>query len=160
MLIKTVSNKEQLNTIENLAYKIWQEHYTPIIGKDQVHYMLHKFQSVEAMSEQIKNGFLYFMCEHENLPVGYMSVSAYDDTLFLSKFYILKTERRKGYGRKMIAYLESVTKEKNLNKISLTVNKYNTQSIKMYEQVGFVICNTVVKDIGKGFVMCRIGGRL
>jgi len=153
MDIKRVSNKDQINAIENLAYDIWYQHYTPIIGKHQVAYMLEQFQSVEAMTEQIKNGFLYFLILDDNVPVGYMSVELHSETLFLSKFYVIEAERGKGYGRTMIAFLEALAKEKSLNKISLTVNKYNTGSIKMYEKVGFVISGTVVQDIGEGFIM-------
>lgn len=153
MQIETVSDKDQIQTIENLAYEIWNEHYTPIIGKNQVKYMLEKFQSVEAMTEQIKNGFLYFLCKDYNVPVGYMSMNISDGALFLSKFYVVSEERGKGYGRKMITFLESLAKETNLNKISLTVNKHNTGSITMYKKVGFVICGTAVKDIGEGFIM-------
>ena len=153
MIIKRVSNKDQIDTIKDLAYEIWYQHYTPIIGKHQVAYMLEKFQSVEAMTEQIKNGVLYFLILDENIPVGYMSVELLSETLFLSKFYVAEAERGKGYGRKMITYLEALAKEKDLNKISLTVNKYNTGSIKMYEKVGFVISDSVVKDIGEGFIM-------
>ncbi len=153
MEINKVSNKEQLISIESLAYQIWYEHYTPIIGEYQVAYMLKKFQSVEAMTEQIKNGFLYFLILDDNVPLGYMSVEPLHDTLFLSKFYVTEAERGKGYGRKMIAYLEALAQKKDLNKISLTVNKYNRESIAMYEKVGFVISGSVVKDIGEGFVM-------
>lgn len=153
MHIKKVSNIDQLSTIENLAYEIWSEHYTPMIGKQQVDYMLREFQSVEAMSQQIKNGFIYFLILNDNVPVGYMSVDMLLETLFLSKFYVTEAERGKGYGKTMITYLEALAKEKNLNKISLTVNKYNTGSIKMYEKVGFVISGTIVIDIGEGFIM-------
>ena len=153
MHIKTVITESQIKAIESLAYKIWYEYYIPIIGKAQVDYMLKKFQSFVAIKEQINNGFLYFLCEHENSPVGYMSVDIKEEELFLSKIYVDSVNRRKGYGKEMLAFLENLAKEKNLEKISLTVNKYNTGSIKIYEKVGFVICKTVVKDIGKGFVM-------
>ena len=53
----------------------------------------------------------------------------------------------------MISYLETLAKEKSLNRISLTVNKDNTGSINMYKKVGFLICGTAVKDIGEGFIM-------
>ncbi|GIT97660.1 GNAT family N-acetyltransferase [Sulfurovum sp. TSL1] len=153
MQINKVSNNEQLSTIETLANEIWYEHYTPIIGKHQVAYMLEKFQSVETMMEQIKNGFQYFLILDDNVPVGYMSVELLSDSVFLSKFYMTKSARGKGYGRRMIAYLETLAKEKDLHTISLTVNRYNTGSITMYEKVGFVVSGTVVKDIGEGFIM-------
>jgi ribosomal protein S18 acetylase RimI-like enzyme len=153
MEINKVSTKEQLSTVENLAYEIWYEHYTPIIGKPQVEYMLEKFQSLEAMREQIRNGSSYFLILDNDIPVGYMGVELLSEILFLSKFYVIAPARRKGYGKMMITYLEALAKEKDLNTIALTVNKNNTQSIKMYEKVGFVISGSVVKDIGGGFFM-------
>lgn len=153
MHIETVTDKSQIKAIVSLAYEIWYEHYTPIIGKAQVDYMLEKFQSVKAIEEQIENGFLYFLCVHENAPVGYMSVNFRGDKLFLSKIYIASADRRKGYGREMLTFLEVLARENALKKISLTVNRYNTNSIQMYENVGFSICSSIVQDIGNGFVM-------
>jgi RimJ/RimL family protein N-acetyltransferase len=53
----------------------------------------------------------------------------------------------------MVAFLEDLARDKGLSKISLTVNIHNSNSIKMYEKVGFHICGTAVQDIGNGFVM-------
>lgn len=153
MHIETVTDKSQIKAIESLAHEIWHEYYTPIIGKAQVDYMLEKFQSVKAIEEQIDNGFLYFLCEHDNAPVGYMSVNITGEELFLSKIYVDSANRRKGYGREMVAFLEEMARKKALNNISLTVNRYNNDSIQMYEKVGFSICGSVVQDIGNGFVM-------
>lgn len=153
MHIKTVTAKSQTEAIRDLAYEIWHEHYTPIIGKAQVDYMLAKFQSSKAIAEQIDNGSLYFLSEHNNEPIGYMGVNIQGKELFLSKFYVTLANRGKGYGREMVAFLEDLSKDKGLNKISLTVNIHNNDSIKMYEKVGFHICGTAVQDIGNGFVM-------
>jgi RimJ/RimL family protein N-acetyltransferase len=40
-----------------------------------------------------------------------------------------------------------------LNKIALTVNKNNVNSIKAYEKMGFKNVGSVVQDIGSGYVM-------
>ena len=37
--------------ISALAGEIWREHYTPIIGAEQVEYMLAKFQTAERILE-------------------------------------------------------------------------------------------------------------
>lgn len=153
MIIKIVSDKEQIKAIAALAHKIWHEHYRPIIGTRQVEYMLKKFQSVEVISEQINSGYFYFLSAHDNEPIGYMSMHINGKELFLSKFYVESSHRAKGYGREMIIFIEKLAKGKNLNKIVLTVNKNNTNSIKMYEKVGFINCDTVIKDIGNGFIM-------
>jgi len=151
--IKIVSNENQIKAIEDLAYEIWHEHYMPIIGKSQVEYMLEKFQSVKAITKQIQNGFLYFLAEHDNEFLGYMSMEISGREVFLSKFYVVLDKRGKGYGREMISFIEDLARRKSLNKISLTVNINNTDSIKMYEKVGFINCGAVVKNIGNGFIM-------
>ena len=153
MHIKIVSDKKQIRLIESLANEIWYEHYIPIIGVDQVEYMLKKFQSFKAISQQIKDGSLYFLCEHENEPIGYMSVIIREKELFLNKFYVKATQRNKGFGREMMVFLEALSETKGLSKISLTVNINNTESIKAYEALGFVKCGTVIQDIGNGFFM-------
>ncbi len=55
-----VVGKKLIPVVESLAYSIWREHYTPIIGRHQVEYMLEKFQSKEALLNQIeKEGYIY-----------------------------------------------------------------------------------------------------
>ena len=50
----SVTGKNDLDQIETMAEVIWHEHYTPIIGKEQVVYMLDKFQSTDSMKVQIE----------------------------------------------------------------------------------------------------------
>ena len=60
---------DDYNTIAELANVIWHEHYTPIIGVEQVVYMLDKFQSTQAIQQQIKEeDYQYFkIIYHQNL---------------------------------------------------------------------------------------------
>jgi ribosomal protein S18 acetylase RimI-like enzyme len=153
MLIEIVSGENQIETIERLACKIWNEHFTPIIGKAQVDYMLEKFQSKKVITEQIENGFLYFLIKNNIEPIGYIGVLPKENQLFLSKLYIASSERGKGHGRKAIEFLENLAIEKGLNKISLTVNRNNSATIKTYKKLGFEIRSSIVQDIGNNFVM-------
>lgn len=157
MTIKPVQNESEIEVVVNLAYEIWNEHFTPIIGKAQVDYMLEKFQSGRAISEQIENGFLYYLIRINNDSIGYLGIHPKKDELFLSKIYIRSSERGRGYGRKAIQFLEKLAREKGLKKIALTVNKNNTDTIKAYEKFGFKNVGSVVQDIGNGFVMDDCG---
>lgn len=148
-----VTNENQMEIVEKLADEIWREHYIPIVGKEQVDYMLNKFQSKQAISEQIKNGFLYFLIKIKNQFIGYIGVQPKGDELFLSKIYIKFSERGKGYGRQAINFIENLTKDKKLSKLTLTVNKNNLNTIKSYEKLGFKNLGSVIQDIGNGFVM-------
>jgi len=150
---KVAASAEELLQIEEMANVIWHEHYTPIIGVEQVVYMLDKFQSIASMSEQIKNGYEYFLIKQKSIPVGYMSFIKRDEELFLSKIYILKELRGHGIGKKAIEFIETQAIKSHCKKISLTVNRNNLNSIKAYERAGFQNTGELIQDIGHGYVM-------
>jgi ribosomal protein S18 acetylase RimI-like enzyme len=153
MHIEIVSAENQIEIIVGLANEIWNEHFTPIIGKAQVDYMLKKFQSKKVITEQIENGFMYFLIKNNNDYIGYLGALPKENQLFLSKLYITSAERGKGHGRKAIEFLEKLAIDKGLSKISLTVNKNNSATIKTYIKLGFENRGSIVQEIGKKFVM-------
>ncbi|SFD25135.1 GNAT family N-acetyltransferase [Algibacter pectinivorans] len=139
--------------IEKLADVIWREHYIPIVGKPQIDYMLEKFQSVKPITEQVKNGCAYYIINFEGVSVGYISIKKEIDALFLSKIYVLSSYRGKKIGKTAMAFVEDKVKQYKLDKIRLTVNIHNTNSIKAYEKLGFKNIGPIVADIGNGFIM-------
>lgn len=139
--------------IEALADTIWREHYIPIVGKPQIDYMLKKIQSAKAIEKQIESGFEYFSIFYDEIAVGYLSTKQEINALFLSKIYILSHYRGKKIGKKAMQFIEEKAKAYQLESIRLTVNKYNTNSIKAYEKLGFKNIGAIVADIGNGFIM-------
>jgi len=152
-----VSGRRLIKTVALLAREIWTEHFTAIIGKGQVDYMLAKFQSEEAIAQQIENeGFLYYLLKDEGGEyVGYAGVVPDEnkEELFLSKLYIKCDKRRKGYAKKAMRFVEDLARQMGLDKITLTVNKSNTIAIEAYRKMGFENVGSIVTDIGGGFVM-------
>ena len=51
--ITKVKTDDEIDVVSALAREIWTEHFTPIIGKSQVEYMLDNFQSSHAIKSQI-----------------------------------------------------------------------------------------------------------
>jgi ribosomal protein S18 acetylase RimI-like enzyme len=144
----------EIKAIAILAREIWTEHYTAIIGSNQVEYMLDKFQSENAVAEQIKNkGYIYYLIEERKKAVGYFAIVQEGNALFLSKLYVLKNMRGKGIARKAIDFIKTIALKRKLSKIMLTVNKNNTWPIAAYEKLGFVNTGPIVQDIGGGFIM-------
>jgi RimJ/RimL family protein N-acetyltransferase len=144
---------QHLRIIEKLAHDIWNEHYTPIIGKTQVDYMLDKFQNVDAMLKQIENNYKYFIINYNKTDIGYLAFKINDFDLFLSKIYILKDFRGKSFGKQAMDFVSKQAQISECITITLTVNKYNSNSIKAYEKIGFINSEELVQDIGYGFVM-------
>jgi ribosomal protein S18 acetylase RimI-like enzyme len=147
------TTEDQIGIVEALAKEIWAEHYTPLIGREQVGYMLERFQSGQAIAEQIRTGLLYFLIGEDGEFIGYIAVQPRGDELFLSKIYVKSSHRGKGHGKKAIKFIEELAKEKGLRKIVLTVNKNNIIAIRTYEKAGFKNLGSVIQEIGGGFVM-------
>jgi RimJ/RimL family protein N-acetyltransferase len=148
-----VETEQHLKSIEQLARAIWTLHYTPIIGLEQVEYMLTKFQSFTAMQQQIKEGYEYYMINYRDEFVGYLSIKKNKNVLFLSKIYVHSDYRGKGIGKTAFRFIENRALDLACNSIMLTVNKYNSNSIAAYKRLGYKIIEELVIDIGNGYVM-------
>lgn len=179
-----------------LADEIWHEYYSPLIGAEQVDYMLSRMQSAEAIARQIEaEGYEYYFINYGGRNAGYMGIridrkadssggtktsgkvltdrkaktpdKAQSDrktkagldiktpggSLFLSKFYILKSERGRGYARESLLFLTHLCLRHGLKSIWLTVNRDNRASVDVYLKSGFKVVGEEVTDIGGGFVM-------
>jgi len=153
-IIRSVQSPKEIEIVADLASTIWNEYYVPIIGKEQVNYMIKSFQSVEAIQRQIKTeNQKYYLIYHFAEPSGYICIKPSGDDLFLSKFYIIKEKRGTGLGKTGLNFIIGRAEELGATAITLTVNKNNFNSLKAYDKLGFINTGSVVADIGAGFVM-------
>ena len=153
--IVEVCTEAQIVEVARLAREIWREHYTPIIGQAQVEYMIEKFQSEKAITEQIANGYEYYLLVADKKNVGYLAIMQNKDesSLLLSKIYVMKAMQGYGYGREMLLFTENLCRQRHIKTLWLTVNKNNNASIAWYLHRGFTNAGPIVQDIGGGFVM-------
>lgn len=145
-----VDSDELIQRVVALAEMTWREHYSAIIGEKQVDYMLAKFQSLDPIQEQIRNGLVYYLVTLEGKDVGYFSIRVEEEALFLSKLYIKSSESGCGLGCRTLKFIQE---HWGAASVRLTVNKGNVTSIRFYENRGFIKTGEVVQDIGGGFVM-------
>ncbi|MFK3936889.1 GNAT family N-acetyltransferase [Alkalihalobacillus sp. NPDC078783] len=152
--ITKVHTEAEINKLAEQAVGIWNEHYVGIITKEQVDYMIGKYQSAEAVTRQIETeGYEYFNLNVIQAPIGYMAVKEKSGKLFLSKLYMQKESRGNGYASEAMLFLEDLCTQRGLEAIWLTVNRENLHTIDVYKKKGFNIIAEEVNDIGHGFVM-------
>lgn len=154
-VIRKVENETAIKQVAVLACEIWNRHYVPIVGQAQIDYMLDKFQSVNAITEQISAGAEYYLLENCNVPAGYfcLILSPQDNSALLSKLYLRQEMRGSGLGRVMLEYIEKRCRQANVQRLWLTVNRHNESSINFYRHMGFSNEGLLKQDIGAGFVM-------
>lgn len=150
-----VETDEQIAALAEIADEVWHEWFSSIISEAQINYMLEKFQSVGAITEQIRNnGYKYYFIHRNGVHMGYTGIHGEDDgRLFLSKIYLKKEYRGKGYAHKTFDFLRDYCRENGYKAIWLTVNKHNDNSIAVYKKTGFKLIGEGAADIGSGFVM-------
>lgn len=148
------NSKEDIQRLSKLAKTIWTEHYTDIIGPEQVEYMLRTLQSSAAIEGQMAGeGYQYYFLRSDGEDAGYVAIEPEEGRLFLSKIYIDKSFRHRGFAAETIRFLENACRKNGWKSIWLTVNRHNTGSIAAYERLGFVKTREQVSDIGEGYVM-------
>ena len=153
--ILKVETNSQVATVAKLAREIWVQHFTPIIGDAQVEYMLHKFQSSEAIASQLGEGWEYYIATRDREYVGYTGLvpDERDGRMLISKIYVKNTVRGSGVGNQLLDFIEQTSRARGFDTVWLTVNRFNDDTVAWYSRHGFVTVDEVKKDIGGGFVM-------
>ena len=152
--VRKAETDTQVREIADLAKVIWNEYFTPIIGKDQVDYMVEKFQSYPALKEQISEGYEYYQIFSGGEFCGYTGIHPGEDNrLFLSKLYLKKESRGHHLATGAFSFLKEICRERGYSAIWLTCNKHNDNSLGVYRHFGFEIVDTQEADIGGGFIM-------
>lgn len=151
--IREIKTDSDIKELEALAKEIWNQHFVPLIGQAQVDYMLDKFQSFNAMKQQISEGMNYRLISVDGNNAGYCGYKKDGDRVFLSKLYVKLEYRGKGLSRLLLDTVRRFAEQNGLGALYLTVNKHNDDTIAIYKHIGFKVIDSVVTDIDGGFVM-------
>jgi GNAT superfamily N-acetyltransferase len=130
----------------DIGRRIWLEHYVPIIGPEQVAYMLAQRFTPDHLGQYLEvDGNAAGYCSHSLGPEA--------SSLKLEQLYLLPRLHGHGLGRLMMSHVEQHARTLHCSILWLTVNKHNEGSIAFYRKSGFRIREAAVFDIGNGFVM-------
>lgn len=154
-MIREISGDSDIRLTAQMAQEIWNEAFRGIITQEQINYMVDKYQSYHAMKDQIENqGYTYFIISKDGKDAGYCGVQVKEDnSLYLSKMYLLKEARGKRLFEQMANHLVKLCRDKGISRIWLTVNKHNDRAIAAYIKNGYKNIRSQTTDIGNGFVM-------
>ncbi|MBK9734429.1 MAG: GNAT family N-acetyltransferase [Saprospiraceae bacterium] len=108
--------------VENLAYEIIPEFYADVIPHEHNIFFVQKFQTAKTIQEQIKNGYEYYLMYDDLIGIGYfgLQIDKNNSEMTLSKLYILKEQRGKGFGSKAMDFI--LSRAKHLNIVKNNIN--------------------------------------
>jgi GNAT superfamily N-acetyltransferase len=145
------SGPGEIQAIIELAWKIWPLWYEPIIGPEQVVFMLDQIYNSNAISDQIEKGQAFYLVSLKGKNVGFFSINPGKDSICrLEKLYLLAEVKGKGIGKLMLLQAENLA-AKSSSKMQLNVNRFNP-SIDFYLHQGYKIVNEVDISFGPFFL--------
>ncbi|HZI83113.1 MAG TPA: GNAT family N-acetyltransferase [Casimicrobiaceae bacterium] len=150
------ASESDLQRVAELAGVIWRRHYPGIITPGQIDYMLSTGYSRAALERFIVEPGAGLLLAHAgDRFVGFAAYYRTDPPgeLKLDKLYVHQDYQGKGVGSRLIGRVEEAASAQKLPSLILNVNKNNVGAIRAYEANGFAIRESVVIDIGGGYVM-------
>jgi GNAT superfamily N-acetyltransferase len=139
-----------------LARAVWLEHYPAIIGREQTEYMLRQRYDPAVIRGELETGMICWdVLRVDGAMEAFVSYFRADSTnaLKLDKLYVHPARQRHGLGGQLLHHVGDRARSLGLARVVLAVNKRNQNAIAAYRKYGFDIVESVVKDIGGGFVM-------
>ena len=147
---------QDVEQLAALAREIWYAHYPAIISMAQIEYMLEERYNAGVVRAELRRDDLWW----DKLIVGgaMAGFASYFLTgvpgeMKLDKLYVHPRLQRCGYGGKMVERACAVARTRGCSRLLLAVNRNNRSAIAAYLKHGFRVADSVVKDIGRGFVM-------
>ena len=150
------ASEEHLPAIAKLAGVIWRACYPGIISSGQIDYMLAQMYASEVLRQEIQSeGICYDLLLVDGKPAGFASYGPTSESgvMKLHKLYLMPALHGRGLGSRLLQHCEREARMAGAHRLILSVNKRNTQAVAVYKRNGFVIAESVVTDIGGGFVM-------
>jgi len=150
------ATEADLPAIAQLAGVIWRACYPEIITHAQIDYMLARMYALDVLRDEIRSqGIRYDRLLVNDKLVGFASygLAAEPGVVKLHKLYLLPELHGRGLGSRLLQHVEREVRAGGACRLILSVNKRNAKAIATYRQNGFVIAESVVTDIGNGFVM-------
>jgi GNAT superfamily N-acetyltransferase len=117
----TEAGTGEIPRIIKLAWDIWPEWYWPVIGPEQIAFMLGSIYQPEALESQMENGQQFFILTLQNRDAGFLAIRNGK----LEKLYLRPEFRGKGLGSTMLEFAAQKMKEANISSMELNVNRFN-----------------------------------
>ena len=150
-----ILKRDELEIVKDLAYRIWPLTYGEIISKEQMNYMLNWMYSLETLETNFIKNHTYFCISSNGIDVGFMDVETdHPNTgnMKIQKIYVLHEQHGNGFGYKLMQEARDFAKVREMNSMSLQVNR-NNPAIEFYKRFGFKIIDEQDFEIGNGFYM-------
>jgi ribosomal protein S18 acetylase RimI-like enzyme len=147
--------EDDIDAVATLARVVWQEAYPAIITQAQIDYMLDQRYGLEVLRAELADpAIAWDVLEEDGEIIGFVScLASVPGEIKLDKLYVHPDRQRRGNGETLVRHCMAQARKQGCRALILAVNKRNARAIAAYRKYGFEVRESIVKDIGNGFVM-------
>jgi diamine N-acetyltransferase len=135
-MIRAATPEDELDLLRMMRQLAEQEPGKIHFDEAMARACLRKFRLLPAF------GGVWMLCEG-NKPVGYIiltvgfSFEFHGHDAFIDELYVDPAYRRRGHGRKAVAFIEEKAREMGVNAIHLEVDRGNDPASELYRRAGY-----------------------
>lgn len=151
-----VKDPEHIAELAIFAEAIFKDYFLTLHSPEKVEYLANYLLSTESLTSAIADeGYEYYFVNEaqSHKHIGFIGIKPDDGYLFLSKLYLSKDARGKGYGRAEFEFVKQRARELGFTRIRLTCSRDNAPSLERYDHMGFARIALVNSSVGGGFEM-------
>ena len=121
-----------------LANRIFGQHFTPMMPRPQIDYLLDTYNSFNAINERITSGgYKYYGILCDNRPVGFFAfVPRLGDAVEITEIGVIKKQRGKGCCKKALEFITAQAKEKGAKTVKIKIDKKNETALGAFKALG------------------------
>jgi len=146
-IIETVTNSKQIIDVIHAAYKRYESDPMPSSAL---------LETSAMIEENIKDGIVILGAYVNQQLVGVVKVTNQKGFIYFSRLAVLPTYQGKGIASSLVAYIEKIASEKNINIVQCKVRKSETDNIGFYQKLGYSITKEEITTSTTGFVMATV----
>jgi len=131
--------------LSELAISIYKQHYLHLWNEGGADWYMHQYAyAIDELTAELndQNNQYYFVCEN-NIPFGYLklklSSELANNALEIERIYLDKIHTGKGFGKKIMAFAESIAIAQNNTSLVLKAMDSSKDAIAFYLKLGFKI---------------------
>ncbi|WP_028509980.1 GNAT family N-acetyltransferase [Ruminococcus sp. NK3A76] len=121
-----------------LANRIFGQHYTQLMPRPQIDYILDSFNSFNAINERISSGgYKYYSIMCDNRPAGFFAyVPRLGEAVEITEIGVIKKQRGKGCCKKALNFIVTKAKEGGARTVKIKIDKKNETALNAFKALG------------------------
>ena len=121
-----------------LANRIFGQHFTQLMPRPQIDYILDTFNSFNVINERIsKGGYKYYSIVCDSRQAGFLAyVPRLGEAVEITEIGVIKKQRGKGCCKKALEFISEQARNNGARTVKIKIDKKNEMAVNAFKALG------------------------